>query len=130
MRVLKRIGLAVLVVAVLGGAAFGAYKYKQVQRENERLRNPQEAAKAQTDELVRDVGKIVQLPDGETPTVATVVDAGKLKSQAFFKNSENGDKVLMYTKALKAYLYRPSTKKIIEIAPISLGQGQTQQQNQ
>ena len=63
------------------------------------------------------------LPTGETPTIATVTDASKLKDQAFFTNAVTGDKVLIYTNAKKAFLYRPSTNKIINIAPVNLGSG-------
>lgn len=69
------------------------------------------------------VGSVYQLPAGETPTIATVSDATKVRSQAFFKNADNGDKVLLYSKAGQAILYRPSTKKIISIAPVNLNSG-------
>ena len=62
------------------------------------------------------------LPTGESPNVATIIDKDKLKDQAFFNNAENGDKVLIYTKAQKAIIYRPSTNKIINVGPITLNQ--------
>ncbi len=117
----KKTAIVVLVLVVAGGAVFGASKYKKLRDENNKLKNPQEQARIQTDNLVKDVGKITVLPTDETPTVATVADASKLKNQAFFKDAQNGDKVLIYTKAKKAYLYRPSTNKIIEIAPVNIG---------
>ncbi len=61
------------------------------------------------------------LPEGETPTVATVSDLKPLKGQAFFAHATVGDKVLIYASAQKAILYNPRDKKIIEVAPISLG---------
>lgn len=121
--------VAVLVVlALLAGGAYFAYQYneakkeaKAAQAEADKLKDPQQAARAQTEQLVADVGKLVQLPTGETPTVATVSDVSKLKSQAFFAKAQNGDKVLIYTEAKRAILYRPSTNKVIEIAPVNLG---------
>jgi len=75
----------------------------------------------ETNKLVADVGKLLVLPEGETPTIATVSDLEKLKSQPFFANAKNGDKVLIYTNAKKAILYDPVAHKIIEVAPINIG---------
>jgi len=122
----KWLGLLVI-LAVLGGLGYMAYDYSQVKKENEKLSNPTEAAKVANAELIAAVGTLAQLPAGETPTIATVSDASKLKNQAFFAKSQNGDKVLIYTQAKRAYLYRPSTNKIIEIAPINLGNNQSSQ---
>ena len=70
-------------------------------------------------DTVAEVGKLVLLPVGETPTLATVSDPSKLKDQSFFENAVVGDKVLIYAQARKAILYSPSRHKIIEIAPIN-----------
>lgn len=117
--------IVLVVVALLGAGGWFAYDYSQVRKENERLADPQTAAKLATDQLVADVGKLVDLPKGETPTVATVSDVTKLQSQAFFAKAQNGDKVLIYTEAKRAILYRPSTGKVIEIAPVNLGENNT-----
>ncbi|MBI4033911.1 hypothetical protein HY379_02830 [Candidatus Saccharibacteria bacterium] len=111
----------VIILALLAGGGWLAYDYSQVRKENDRLADPQVAAQEASARLIADVGKLAQLPQGETPTIATVSDVSKLQSQAFFAKAQNGDKVLIYTQAKKAYLYRPSTNKIIEIAPINLG---------
>jgi hypothetical protein len=90
---------------------------KQVTQLNQ---NPQVAVQKQTQSLINQVGALMQLPQGETPTVADVSDAGKAKQQsAFFNNAQNGDKVLMYVKAGEAILYRPSTDKIVLVAPLT-----------
>lgn len=65
------------------------------------------------------VSQLIEVPANETPTMATVNDKTKLNNQEFFKNTENGDKVLIFEQAKKAYLYRPSTNKIIEVTLIS-----------
>jgi hypothetical protein len=68
--------------------------------------------------LTARVAKHILLPTGETPTVMTVTDKEKLSGQLFFANSKNGDKVLVYEKAKKAFLYDPDADRVIEVGPI------------
>lgn len=57
----------------------------------------------------------------EMPTIATVSDLEKLKSQPFFARARQGDKVLFFQSLKKAILFRPSTNKIIEVATMNIG---------
>lgn len=66
------------------------------------------------------VARLIELPTDEEPVLATVTDKNKLNDQQFFANSKNGDKVLIYEKARKAYLYRPSTDKLIEVSTLNI----------
>jgi hypothetical protein len=115
----KRMLTILLVVLALGGIGGSYYFYNQYKTIKE---NPNIEAQKETDALVASVGKIMELPKGETPTVATVLDKEKLKDQSFFSTAENGDKLLAYTKAMQAILYRPSTNKIVAVAPIDINQ--------
>ena len=121
---LKKILLTVVIALALVGAATGAgalYQAYLNQKERaDRLSNPTESAKEETRLLIEKVGSLTELPD-EEPTIATVSDVTKLQDQSFFQNAQNGDKVLIFTQAKKAVLYRPSTEKVIEIAPVNLG---------
>lgn len=122
-----RYSAVIALILVLGVGSAGGYyynQYNQSQKEVKKLSNPQEAAKAQVGEAVANIGRLVDLPSGETPTLATVNDPTKLKDQSFFANAKVGDQVLIYTQAKKAILYRPSTNKIIEIAPVNIGASQ------
>lgn len=75
---------------------------------------------AEVDALVVQVGKLISLPTDEKPTVATVTDASKVKDQPFFANAKNDDKVLIYQKAAKAILFRPSENRIIEVGAVNI----------
>lgn len=110
----KLLLLFVIVVAI-GGIAASVYYYERYQSLKS---NPNLEAQKETESLVATVGKIMDLPTNETPTVATIADKDKLNDQAFFKNAQNGDKLLAFTKAMQAILYRPSANKIIAVAPI------------
>lgn len=76
---------------------------------------PSQQAAAQINTIVASLSKKVDLPSG-TPSVYTVSDATKLKGEAFFAKAKNGDKVLVYVNAKKAFLYRPTEDKLIEVA--------------
>lgn len=113
-------GVVIAVIALVAGVSF-ARKSQELKKQVEELKaNPQAAAQDEVKQLVEKVGAIIALPEGETPTVATIQDKEKLKDVPFFTKAENDDKVLIYVNARKAYLYRPSSQKLIEVATINL----------
>lgn len=105
-------------VAVVGSVGAAVYFRTQL---NEIKKNPQKVSQDEVAALVAEISKIMILPEGETPTLATVADPSKLREQPFFAKSKIGDKVLLYTNARKAILYDPVGKRIIEVAPINIG---------
>jgi len=126
LKVLKQpVIFTVLLVLLAGSSVYLFARYQKAQTELTKIKeNPQVTADVQSKELVAKVGQLIALPDKETPTVATVTDVTKLKSQSFFAKAKNGDKVLIYTQAKKAILYRESINKVIDVAPINIGQSQ------
>ncbi len=116
-----KIGSVLLVVLVIGVAGAAAYHYYTFQQKVKAQIAPPSEPKA----LIEQVGKLMELPLGEEPTIATVSDVQKLKDQPFFTSAQNGDKVLIYQKAKKAILYRPSTQKIVEVGPVNIDPSQT-----
>jgi hypothetical protein len=117
----KPLVLTIGVLLLILAAAPSYYFYTKYQKSQVLLKNPTQAAQAEVKTLIERVGKLIELPT-EEPTVATISDKDKLKDQLFFAKSENGDKVLIYTQAKKAILYRPSTNKIIEVSTVNLGE--------
>jgi hypothetical protein len=83
--------------------------------------NPSEATVSkQVNNTISEVSKLAVVPSNQTPTVATVENVSKLRSQSFFTQAENGDKVVVYAKQNEAILYRPSTNQIVNIAPVTV----------
>jgi hypothetical protein len=89
--------------------------------------DPNVAIERETADLTQKIGKFMELPAGEQPTLATVTDRAKLKGQNFFESAQNGDKLLVYPKAKKAILFRPSTGKIIEVTHLTTDSGNVRQ---
>jgi len=89
------------------------------------IKNPakvaNQMAQAQIKELVAKVGKLIVLPTGEDPVVATINDAASLvKEQVFYKGAKNGDIVMVYQKAAKAIVYSPDRNIIVNVGPVVL----------
>ena len=85
-------------------------------------KTPEEKAAAELASAVAAVGKLMILPKGDEPVLASVTDAEALiKQQAFFTGSVNGDQLLLYPKNLKAVIYSPSRHMIVNVGPIQSG---------
>lgn len=114
----KRFVLPVLALALVGVSGAALYFYQQA---NVPKQDPTVAAQQEVATTVAKVGKLIALPEGEVPTVATVSDPEKLRDQPFFAKAKAGDKVLLYTNAKMVYLYDPVLNKILEVAPVNAG---------
>lgn len=117
--------LTLFLVLVAAGGGYLFYNYQSSQQELQKLKNPQTAAREEIQEVKAKISELMELPQDEEPTLATVTDINKLKNQQFFSQAVNGDKVLIYTKTSKAILYRPQTHKIVEVASVNLGGSQS-----
>jgi len=111
-------GLTLLLLAgALGAGGYFYYKYQEL------AKSPAVQSQKDFDSTLADVGKLIELPTDEQPSVATITDVEKLREEEpFFEKAENGDRLIAYSKALKAILYRPSTHKIIDVVPLVINQ--------
>src|SRR5687768_15358615 len=91
----KRWPALAIIVAVLVISALG-YAYLSTRNELAKLHDPQAAAQAEAEDLAKTIGQFLELPQNETPSLATVSDASKLQEQLFFQKAQNGDRVLVY----------------------------------
>lgn len=105
-----------LVILLLVPAGYFYMKYQKATMELKKM-SP-ENSKQEVQSLLAKVGKLMELPKDEEPTVATIVDKEKLKGQKFFEAADNDDKVIIFVKSQKAILYRPSINKVIDVTHI------------
>lgn len=109
------------ILVALGATGYLGWLYYDAKVEVRRLTaDPQAAANIAFTESVNKIGKLMLLPEDETPTLATITDVEKIKEQPFFSKAANGDKVLIYTENKLAILYRPSDNKIIAVGTVNL----------
>ncbi len=113
----KFVKVVVPIIAIVAVVVAG-YLYSQVRVLKQ---DPQVVAQKEVEALVAKVGKLVVLPAEEVPTVATVSDPEALKDQTFFATAQKGDKVLIYAQAKKAILYSVTMNKVIDVAPLNIG---------
>jgi hypothetical protein len=104
-------------IAVVALSASNVYFYKQY---SNLKKDPAITSRNELDDLTKKVSKLLSVPTDEQPTLATIEDISKLKDQTFFKESKNGDKLLVYAKAQKAIIYRDSENKLVNVGPVSL----------
>jgi hypothetical protein len=107
-----------LIILLLGAIGTSYYFYAQNQKTLKLLQNPKVASEEEKKNLIQKVGALMDLPTDEEPSIVTILDQAKVNDQPFFAKAENGDKVLVYSKAQEAIIYRPGTNKIIKVGPI------------
>lgn len=117
-----------LIIISAGYSEYYFYsKYKRASSEskewqnkyNDLIEHPEQLAKNEAELYLEKAKKIDNtIPSNEIPEVQTVLDVSQLKNQEFFKDAQNGDKILVFKLAKKAYIYRPSENKIINSGPL------------
>jgi hypothetical protein len=117
-----RIVLLILLLVLLA-AAPSVYFYQKYQAAVKSTVEPKPG------DVVAKAGRHILLPTGEEPTVFTVTEKDKLSGQEFFANSKNGDFVLVYHAAKKAFLYDPVADRIVEVGPVLEGSPSAQVQS-
>lgn len=109
-------GIIILLITFLG---FTQYKLYTLGKEEKVTSTETLAITASTtpQEIISRLGKHMLLPEG-VPQIAEVRDIEKLREQqAFFKNAENGDIIILYETTI--FIYRPSKDIVIASGDVS-----------
>ncbi|MEJ0053950.1 MAG: hypothetical protein WDN10_04490 [bacterium] len=111
----SKILAALILVLVLAALAYYFVQYQRLSRD------PAVVARAEDAKVIQELSKVMVVPNDPSPVIATVSDKSKLADQPFFAQAQNGDQVIIFPVSMKAVLYRPSARKIIDIAPLATG---------
>ncbi len=115
--------LALVLVAAVGAAGYFYMQYAAAQKKLMTVQSKTGTSTAAADaQVLAQIEKLIELPKDEPPTLATVSDKSKLASQSFFRNAQNGDRLIIFVKSKKVILFRPVANKIIEVGTISVSQ--------
>jgi hypothetical protein len=114
-RLRLRLGKYQLVVLVITLLATGAAGVVMLMSHKPAPTSGEVAAK----DIAAKVSKHYLLPKDELPALATVTNKDKLTTE-LFKQSENGDKILIYQKNKLAIIYRPGKDRIVAVGPVSI----------
>ncbi len=108
----------ILIVGLLAlGLGIGiALYYHHIKQELRMMSTPagqEAAAKEEVQETLMALKKLVDVP-AEEPVVATIKNVEELqKESAFYKGASNGDKLILFSQAQRAYIYSPSRQKLV-----------------
>lgn len=109
--------IGLLIAIILSLAGFALYTNAQYQALK---KNPSVASEDTNKAILSRLGKIMKLPDDETPQIAAVSDKSKLASDVFFKDADNGDYLIVYSKARRIIVFRDSKNQIINQGPFTI----------
>jgi hypothetical protein len=120
----KLVLIVMVVLVTAGGTLYGLIQRNEnvrLQKQIAQLKNdPQSINRDEIQLLTDKMSKLIALPEGETP-ILFPFDKEKYKDQPIFSKTDNGDKILIYTNAKKAYIYRPSKNVIVDVIPVNVG---------
>ncbi len=121
----------VIIIAVLAvaGCVLMYLKYSIAQKKINEMATPQgqqEMAKKEVQDILKKIGAHIVIPTDEEPTIATVTDADALKKeQPFYRDAQNGDKVIIFMQAKKAIIYNEGKDILVNVGPIFVNETET-----
>lgn len=75
------------------------------------------------DRIIREVRKLIAIPEDVEPTVATIIDVETLRERnPFYSKAENGNHLVVT--AERAILYDSNKKIILDVVPVQVQQAQ------
>lgn len=113
--------LALVIVILIIVVGYSQYRLYKLSQEETVITDGTRVTANTGEEVVKALSRHILVPQGK-PQIAEVKDVTKLRnSQAFFKDAENGDIVVVYGTTI--ILYRPSLDIVVAMGDLS-GVGQ------
>lgn len=114
--------LLVLLLASVALSIFAVYKYRLAAKKIDEIgKNLKQSAQSTSNSkvLIEKVSRLILLPQNELPSIATINNVVLLQKQSsFYKDARNGDMLLIYFQAKKAFIYDPEQNIIVNTGPV------------
>ncbi len=111
----KAFSLISIFLAIFLIAAAYFYGRHSVYQAHPEFQKQQQAAN-----ILENLSALIQLPTNESPQLVTITDAENARNgQTFLANAVDGDVLVIFAASRQAFLYRPSTNKIIAVGPVT-----------
>lgn len=114
--------LIVLLILITSGFLWLLFKYSINQRDLAQISTVDGSGKQvqkDTKKILDKLSKHMLLPQSEAPSIATITNIDQLKEQqAFFKDAQNGDILLVYGGNQRAIIYRLEKDLIVNVGSI------------
>lgn len=131
---MPRLGRITLILLLVSAALciFAIYSYWSISKKTDTItENLKQSAQSTKNSkvLIDKVGRLILLPKNEPPSIATINNIALLqKDSPFYKDAHNGDVLLIYFQAKKAYIYNPTENIIVNTGPVSVEKNLTDTQ--
>ncbi len=109
--------LIIALIIIVGFLVYKVIKGEEIPSFEVKL--GEQLSEEQIGDLLGRISRLIMLPEETDPLIATINDAPALRAeQAFYRDAENGDQLVIFTKRAMAVIYRPSVDKLINVGPI------------
>lgn len=120
----RTIVVAFLFLVLFAGLAGLGYLYWQTRQQLAYLSSPEgqeELARREAEEVLARLGELVVLPDEQDPIIATITDQEVLAAESvFYADAVNGDRLIIFPQAQRAYIYSPTRHRVVNIGPLAI----------
>lgn len=128
----KHVFLAVFILVLASLTVFLQWKNIKAKAEIEALQDPNRYAQEQLQQnqiIIDSLKEHLLLPDDEDPALYTITDIAHAQAAYgdFFKDAQNGDKLILYEN--QAVIYRLDEELIIKIGPIAFVSEENETEN-
>lgn len=109
-----------LILGVAGILVLSVAAYFYFRSKGDKVRGSLVSLSSDNQALITQLGKVMELPADELPTIATISDENKLAGIPALSKAKNGNKLVVYPRAGRAILFDPAKAKIIDVISVNL----------
>lgn len=117
----NKLMVTILAITTVAGFGLAAYTYSEFMKiKQDPTAAVRDSRKQGEERILQKMGKLIELPKDDAPSFSKISDESLSGNVPFLKNGKKGDHLVIFPKAQKAFLYRESENRLINVGPVSL----------